>query len=183
MSSSITSEKDLIKVPKFNGSPDTYPRWQAMFMAVLDQKNLSELIDHVDHDTAVTPKDNDDCKDEAGIVNQERFKVKEQNKRAFSLLITSVSTDTDEGKLAFDTVKATKDKTLGYARGDFKKSWLDLQELMVPRNQATLLVSREENQNMKMKHNESPAVFMTKLKEVKSRMEDQGGRVIPEEEF
>ena len=36
---------------------------------------------------------------------------------------------------------------------------------------------------MKMKHNESPAVFMTKLKEVKSWMEDQGGRVIPEEEF
>jgi len=36
---------------------------------------------------------------------------------------------------------------------------------------------------MKMKYNESPAIFMTKLKDVKSRMEDQGGRVIPEEDF
>jgi len=176
MSSTTATDKDYVKIDKFDGKAETYPRWQAMFMAVLDQKNLQELIDHVDHDTAVTPKDDDNCEDGNGIVIPERLKVKEQNRRGFALLITAMSTATDKAKLAFDTVKATIDKTLGYARGDFKKSWLDLQELMVPRNQASLLMSREEYQNLKMKHNEPPAVFMTKLQLINVQMKDQGGR-------
>jgi len=111
------------------------------------------------------------------------LKVKEQNCRAYGLLITSMAKDSEEGKLTFDTVLAAKNASLGYARGNFKQAWLGLQELMVPRNQATLLMSREEYQNLKMKHNESPAVFMTKLQEIKGRMKDQGGREIPEEEL
>ena len=80
MSSTTATDKDVIKIDKFDGKAKTYPRWQAMFMAVLDQKNLQELIDHVDDDTAVTPKDNDDCEDVSGNVILEKLKVKKQNR-------------------------------------------------------------------------------------------------------
>jgi len=63
-------------------------------------------------------------------------------------------------------VAATQQVTSGYVDGNFQQAWLDLKELMVPRNQATLLMNREEYANMKMQLDELPAIFMTRLNEV-----------------
>jgi len=52
----------------------------------------------------------------------------------------------------------------------------------VPRNQATLLVNREEYANMKMRFDELPEIFMAKLHEVRLKIEDQGVN-IPETVF
>jgi len=141
MSSTTIIERDHTKVSKYNGKPEEYQRWQITFMAVLRQKNMPELVGHI-HDSDQTPNDDDECKDENGIVLPLRLKIKEQNKRAFAILITSMARDTEEAKLAFDTVSATQQEANGYADGNFKQSWKDLKELMVPRNQATLLVNK-----------------------------------------
>jgi len=68
MRSSTAMDQDFVKIYKFSGKPETYTRWQATFMAVLENKNIPELLAHVYHATAITPKDNDDCKDENGDV-------------------------------------------------------------------------------------------------------------------
>ena len=148
MSSTTITEKDHTRISKYNGKQDEYHRWQITFMAVLRQRNMPELVAHI-HDADQTPKDDDECKDANGVVIPLRLKIKEQNKRAFSFLITSMERNTDEAKLAFDTVSATQQAANGYADGNFKQSWKDLKELMVPRNQATLLVNKEEYNNMK----------------------------------
>jgi len=183
MSSTTTTDKDYVRIDKFDGKPETYTRWQATFMAILENKNIPEVLAHVYHATSITPKDDDEFKDENRVVIPKKLKVKEQNSRAYGLFLTSMAKDMEEAKLSFDTVLMGRNASLGYTRGNFKTAWLDLQELMMPRNQATLLMSREEYQTLKMKHNESPAVFMTKLQEIKGQMKDQGGRDIPEEEF
>jgi len=180
-SATTTTEKDHTRIPKYNGKQEDYHRWRVMFLAVSKQKNMPELVANV-HDSDLTPKDDDECEDENGVAIPLRLKIKEQYKQAFAILITSIATDTEEAKLAFDTVAANQQATRGYVDGNFKQAWLDLKEIMVPRNQATLLVNREEYENMKMRFDESPAIFMAKLHDVRLRIEDQG-RDITETEF
>ena len=64
---------------------------------------MPALVGHI-HDADQTPKDDDECEDENVVMVPLRLKIKEQNKRAFAFLITSMARDTEEAKLAFDTV-------------------------------------------------------------------------------
>jgi len=105
-------------------------------LAVLNQKDLAEVVDHF-RDTAETPRDDDDCEYEHGNEFADKLKIKQQNNRAYALLVVSLATYTDQKKIAFDTVAAMV-RDDAYANGCFKKAWLDLKELLRPQTMVTL---------------------------------------------
>ena len=59
MSATTTTEKHHTRVPEYNGKQEDYHSWQVIFLAVLRQKNMPELVAHV-HDSDLTPKDDDE---------------------------------------------------------------------------------------------------------------------------
>ena len=116
MSSTTIIEKDHTRIAKYNGKPEEYQRWQITFMAVLRQRNMPELVGHI-HDADQTPKDDDECEDENGVMDPLRLNIKEQNKRAFVFLITTMERNTDEAKLAFNTISAMQQWQMGMLMG------------------------------------------------------------------
>jgi len=146
----------------------------------LHQKNLVEILVHLRDDTQ-TPRDDDDCEDISGIVDTSRLKLKEQNGRAYALLVTSIAPDTDQAKLVFDIVQATE-RLDGYPYGNFKKAWLDLKEFLRPETLVSLSKMKMEYQRSKMKLGDSPAIFMGKMNDLRSKMRHQG-KDIDDDEF
>ena len=57
---SLSSEKDNFKIKLFSGNEKDWERWEAIFQAVLFQKELGEIVEHLSDDDE-TPKDDDDC--------------------------------------------------------------------------------------------------------------------------
>ena len=55
-----STERDLLRVPIFDGTAASWHYWSNTFTAVLVQKDLSAIVEHLGN-TEVTPKDNDDC--------------------------------------------------------------------------------------------------------------------------
>jgi len=181
MSSTVPTEKETLRFPKYNGKKGDYHRWQALFMAIFRQKKMPELLEHL-KDDVVTPKDDCTCEDAHGQVDPVLIKIQEQNKKGYAILLSSVAADTDEEKVAFDTVLATADEAAGYADGNFKKAWTNLRDLMEPRTQVTLQKNKEAYNDMKMRFGDDPSVLMTKLKDLRQKMANQG-RNFPDEEF
>ena len=181
MSSTVPTEKDTLRFPKYNGKKEDYHRWQALFMAIFRQKKMPELLAHL-KDNLVTPKDDDLCDDANGQVDPVLIKIQEQNKKGYAILLSSVAADSDEQKVAFDTVLANEDEAAGYADGNFKKAWTDLRDLMEPRTQVTLQKNKEAYNDMKMRFGDDPTILMTKMKELRQKMAKQG-RQIPDTEF
>jgi len=131
-----TLERGGFRIPPFHGEKEEYDRWKTQFLAVLNQKDLAEIVAHL-RDKEEMPTDDNDCEDEHTNVDADRLKLKQQNTRAYALLVVSMATDTDQEKLTFDTVSATE-RLDGYANGYFKKAWLDLKELLRPETIVTL---------------------------------------------
>ena len=125
---STAPQWDFLRAPTFHGEKEEYDRWKTQFLAVLNQKDLEEIVAHL-RDDEDTPREDDDCKDESGSVDTAKLKIKQQNKRAFAILITSMAAKTDQERLTFDTVAATE-RLDGYPSGYFKKAWLDIKELL-----------------------------------------------------
>jgi hypothetical protein len=116
------SEEKEDKIPKFNGTAEGWTYFSAKFKSVLINKNMRELLKAVRTSGDMIPKYSDDCKVVTRTGNTTirrpdtaKAKVKEQNAKAFSLLVCNISTQKRPGKMAFDLV--LKHQT-GGAEGD-----------------------------------------------------------------
>ena len=56
----MVTENNLLRVPIFDGTEKSWLYWSETFLAILEQKDLSELVAHV-YDDHETPQDQDDC--------------------------------------------------------------------------------------------------------------------------
>jgi hypothetical protein len=105
------SDKKEDKIPKFNGTAEGWTYFSPKFKNVLTNKKMRELLKAVRTAGDEIPTDSDDCTVEV-ITNNvavrradaTKTKVKEQNAKAFSLLVCNISTQKRPGKMAFDLV-------------------------------------------------------------------------------
>jgi hypothetical protein len=112
----MSEEKDL-RAPKFDGTKEGWMYWRKVFLSVLTQKGMDELVDAVYDDSAEIPKAQDDCKETVGTgdqatteVNQSKLKLKKQNAKAFSMLLGSMNLSKTSGKIAFNLVDKYQDQ-------------------------------------------------------------------------
>ena len=102
-----STEHDLLRVPIFDGRAASWHYWSNTFTAALVQKELNEIVEHLD-DTKVTPKDNDDCNhevlDSKGNKtieeDKELLRLRKQNTRAFAIMLSSMNIKQETGKVA-----------------------------------------------------------------------------------
>ena len=129
---SLSSERDSFKIKLFSGNEADWETWESVFVSVLTQKDLEEIIEHL-YDNDETPKDDDDCMDEDGNLDTRKKTLKSQNKKAFAFLLTSINTTTDQGKTAFSMVNRYRNKALGYKQGHFKGAYKALKTVVQTR--------------------------------------------------
>ena len=159
---SLTSERDNFKIKLFSGNEDDWEQWESVFGAVLFQKDLGEIVEHLSDDYE-TPKDDDDCLDEDGNLDTWKKTLKSQNNKAFAFLLTSINTNTAQGKTAFGMVNRFKDKTLGYKQGHFKGAYKALKQWYRPEDPITFAELKTKYEEMKMSFSQQPAIFISDL--------------------
>ena len=90
-----STERDLLRVPIFDGTAASWHYWSNTFTAVLVQKELGAIVEHLGNNK-VTPTDEADCKrevtDSSGIKSMEEDKematLKKQNTRTFAIILS-----------------------------------------------------------------------------------------------
>ncbi len=158
-------ERDYPKVEKYTGLKANWNIWSGMTLSVFQRKGLSLLIDHLDRAEEV-PKDSDDCLDTASpqAPIEEKVKYKEQNTRAFALLLTSIDYTTVPGAECWERVK--NHKSADYKHGNFKTAWLELKALneKVDLKEKRKVTAAYHERKLGIK--EHPSTFLTELKKL-----------------
>jgi hypothetical protein len=138
------------------------------------------------------PTDSDDCKvvTRTGTTTVRRpdtvkAKVKEQNAKAFSLLVCNISTQKRPGKMAFDLVM--KHQTGGaegdqgdYPEGNFKTAWLALEKKYNPKTIKTKTELKQEYNDMRLAfgREERPSEFIHKMETIQIKLEQGADKAL-----
>ena len=77
-----STERDLLRVPIFDGTAASWHYWSNTFTAVLVQKELGAIVEHLGNDEA-TPTDDSDCKTE--VIDSSGVKSVEEDKEMATL--------------------------------------------------------------------------------------------------
>ena len=186
-----STERDLMRVPIFDGTAKSWHYWSNTFTAVLEQKELGVIVDHL-KDDKTTPTDDDDClrsvDDGTGtgsMMMQEDallVKIKKQNTRAFAIMLSSMNIKVETGTVAWNLIMLQKDESQGYKGGNFKAAFLALEDLYRPKNQNTLGELKNEYNKKTMAFQDHPATFIAALDELRHRMKELG-KLIDDSEF
>lgn len=186
------SDEKEDKIPKFNGTAEGWTYFSPKFKSVLTNKNMRELLKAVRTTGDEIPKDSDDCTVEVMVNNAAvrradptKTKVKEQNAKAFSLLVCNISTQKRPGKIAFDLVM--KHQTGGaegdqgdYPEGNFKTAWLALEKKYNPKTIKTKTELKQEYNDMRLAfgRDERPSEFIHKMETIRLKLESGADKAL-----
>ena len=158
----------------FNGDRDDWLIWSSNFRSALQRKKLRIVLDLLDDDSRRTPKDSETLTLPDGSPNLDHEKLKEQNRDAFSILKTLMSTKTPEGRVCWHMVDNCEDKTKGYKDGDFKEAWKSLDEEFAPKDATSVTDLKTTYNDKKMPRGQKPSLFIGELQTLKKRLKEQG---------
>jgi hypothetical protein len=192
----MSSEDKDFKVPKFDGTKEGWMYWKKVFLSVLVQKNMEELMDALYDEAIQIPKANDDCMMDVEVgdeavrqVDESKLKLKKQNAKAFAMLLGNMNLHKTSGKIAFSLVDKYQDERGGdYPAGNFKSAWDALEKKYNPKTVKTKTDLQNEYYEIRLAfgREERPSEFIHKLTEIKTKLEagaDKALYAIPEAQF
>jgi hypothetical protein len=158
-----------IKCPSFNGNKKEWLFFKTKMESYLSQKDCVELLAWNDE----IPKDGDTWTAEelANPVNIEKKKVRLQNRKASGILLSSIDTTTERGATTFHMVDKFRKTNDGYAGGHFINAWKALSKRFEDEDTVSFGDLKQKYYDMKMKEDENPEVFITKLELLKVKLE------------
>jgi hypothetical protein len=176
----MSEDRDM-RVPKFDGTKEGWMYWRKVFLSVLTQKGMDDLVDAVYDDSTEIPKAKDDCKETVGTgdqatteVNQSKLRLKKQNAKAFSMLLGSMNLSKTSGKIAFNLVDKYQDPRGGdYPAGNFLFAWEALEKKYNPKTVKTKTELQKEYYQLTLAfgREERPSEFILKLSEIRTKLE------------
>ena len=96
--------------------------------------------------------------------------IAEKNDLAYGDLISAMDAKKEGGKVAFNIIKGTKNKD--YEDGNAQVAWKNLEHKYKPKNAPSLIKITKEFYNLKLKKKGDPDVFITKLEDLRTQMEE-----------
>ena len=164
-SSSLSS----IKVPTFDGKKENWRFYQVKMESCLARQECVELLAWEDD----IPKDKDTF--DADTMSKEEIREKKliryQNRKAFGTVLSSILTDTDEGKATFLLVEKFVNKK-EYAGGNFPKMWAAMKRRFEDTDTATSSDLKQEYYDLKMGEDELPSLFIVKCERARQKLQE-----------
>ena len=174
-------EYSSVKYPVFNGKKKNWRIYKTKMLSYLAQKGCVELLRW----TTEVPKDNEDLS-AATATAQERLKIRKQNAKAAGILLNSIDAeDNEKGEFAFFKVEKYVDSSDGYAAGNFKKAWEDLEKYYEHKDEVTATDYEREYFKYEMKDDDYPPTFIMKLDRMRTLMNKniEEGREVNDDTF
>ena len=172
-----------LKYPMFKKKSD-WRYYKAKMLSYLMQKDCVEITEY----SALVPINSqnwsaDQKKD--GTEKRETL-LRLQNRKAVGLLLSSIDTETDHGKEAFEIVENTMNKDVGYSGGNFPDAWMGLTNRFEEKDILVVADLKQKYYEMKMKITDKPSVFIMKVDEQRKKLneaESEDTRKIKEQDL
>ena len=158
------------KIEKFSGLRQDWPLWSELFLAKMEAKDLSWILDH---DPSKIPEVSDTNSSE----DKELIKA---NVKVYSELISSMDMKKSAGRIAMNLVVASK--SVKNPRGNAPKAWKDLKRKYAPNTAAELGRIKQEYVNARMGTRQDPETFLDYLERKRTRLIEMG-HTIDDKEF
>jgi len=121
-----STDKDMIRIISFDGSADSWADWEVKFLARAQRKEFSGIL----KGTVVAPPAARVLVDTvaADVILKKSW---DSNNYAYEELLLSITTNTDEGRVAFHIVTGSKNTNL--PEGDAALAWKRLHDKYAPK--------------------------------------------------
>ncbi len=105
----------------------------------------------------------------------EKLKIQKLNRQAMDQLLLCMDTTKTTGKIAFRIIKGCKGGE--YKHGLASLAWSRLKTKFEPRGSTSLLKLKREFNQLRMKKDEDPEEWITKLEEIQERINDMETKI------
>ena len=174
-------EKIYVKAPVFNGDKKKWPVFKTKMRSYLAQKGMSDILTYkptiiVDSKTYTE----DDLKLDS---NKTKVKMRDMNRKAAGLLLSSIDTESELGESAFSIVEAYVDPDAGYAGGQFLKAWKAMEKRYEDQDTVDVADLKQNFYDKKMKDGERPSLFIDKLNKMRKRLANEMSYKMDESDY
>ncbi len=159
-----STDKDTIRIISFDGSADSWADWEVKFLARAQRKEFSGIL----KGTVVAPPAARVLVDTvaADVILK---KSRDSNNYAYEELLLSITTNTDEGRVAFHIVTGSKNTNL--PEGDAALAWKRLHDKYAPKLAPKKLELRRAFQISKLKNSDQdPETWITYLEGLRMKL-------------
>ena len=164
------TDLSAIRVIPFYGKGDEWPTWSEKFLAKAKHYGFKDVL----LGKVTIPKT-----DEVFNVESEEGKKKmmtaDLNELAYTELILSIDDKTSSGKVAFNLVKACKNKD--YVDGNAFMAWERLKNKFEPVSAPSLVKMEKQFRQCALKKNQDPEIWITELEDLRMKLEELGSSI------
>ena len=157
------------KTPRymFSGKKSDYPVWEVKYKARASVKGFGPILTGAKVLRKQSEIDNETDADK----RKEDEAIQVMNNKAISDMILSISTDTTEGRDAFNIVSEKMNEE-DYPNGNAKDAWDQLKLEFEPKSITSYVKLKNQFNSRKLKRNEKPKVWINELCKMRERMKE-----------
>ena len=164
-------EKIYVKAPVFNGDKKKWPVFKTKMRSYLAQKGMSDILTY----KSTIIKDSktyteEELKQDGPKLN---VRMRDMNRKAAGLLLSSIDTESELGESAFSIVEAFVDPDAGYAGGQFLKAWKAMEKRFEDQDTVDVADLKQNFYDKKMKDGERPSLFIDKLNKMRKKLANE----------
>jgi len=165
MTSTSEREEYYTKFVKFSGKEEDWLGWEEKFTSRALSKGFYEVLTGEEE----IPKSNQES------LTEEQEAIKKKNIIGYNEMIMGVDERTEDGRRAFDIIRASK--TPEYKYGNIKLAFEAMKETFEPKSGTVVSKLEGEFFNSKLKSGEDPDTFIRRMDNLRTKMRDMKSEI------